>query len=444
MPSPLPARTIAPLADDSTILRIIRERVIDKRSAGIVVGVIDPDGRRRIVACGDPGPGQLPLDPDSVFEIGSITKVFTTTLLAEMVERGEVRLDDPVGTFLPGTVRMPARGGRAITLLDLATHTSGLPRLPINLEPRDIDNPLAEYRVKQLYAFLSGYELPRDVGSRFEYSNLGLGLLGHALALGAGKTYEALLQERILVPLGLTKTAITLAPAAARHVALPHGERGEIVPRWDSPTLAGSGAILSTTADMLRFAAANLGSSGGSLQRATANARMPRQSVAPNRWIGLAWNVSRHFDRDISWKNGGTGGSHAFLGLDPTRDTAVVVLSNSVSSIDDIGFHLLDARLLLAKRDDRSEITLAPEVLARYVGVYQLTPSTTLSVAQTPDGLTAEQSGFGAAPIYAQSETEFFVKAVDLQVTFERDSAGTVTGLVAHRAGTHALAKKIT
>jgi serine-type D-Ala-D-Ala carboxypeptidase/endopeptidase len=136
-------------------------------------------GRRQVAAYGVPGPGQPPLDADSVFEIGSIAKVFTATLLADMAARGEVALDESVALLLPPTVRVPARGQRQIELVDLATHTSGLPRLPGNLRWEDPAHPvMAGYTAGQLYEFLSGYTLAREIGSQYEYSNLGFGLLG--------------------------------------------------------------------------------------------------------------------------------------------------------------------------------------------------------------------------------------------------------------------------
>src|SRR5262249_36788679 len=155
--------------------KILAGRVdVEKQALGIVVGVIELRGRRVVshgrLAAGDP----RPLNGDTVFEIGSVTKVFTSLLLADMAQRGEVALNDPVAKYLPAEgVKMPERGGRQITLVDLATHTSGLPRLPSNLKPANSANPYADYTVKQLYEFLSGYTLERDIGAQFEYSNLG-------------------------------------------------------------------------------------------------------------------------------------------------------------------------------------------------------------------------------------------------------------------------------
>jgi CubicO group peptidase (beta-lactamase class C family) len=233
--SPTPADRARP--SWQSIRRIIGERVDAKRSAGIVVGVVDSDWRR-VAAYGDPGPGQPPLDASSVFEIGSITKVFTAALLADMVARGEVALDEPVALLLPETVQVPAWGTRQIELVDLATQTSGLPRLPANWRWEDAAHPMmAGYTAGQLYEFLSGYTLTRQIGSEYEYSNLGFGLLGHALALRAGTSYEQLVSERILKPLRMTMTGISLTQAMREHFALPHGERGDVSPsgitaRW--------------------------------------------------------------------------------------------------------------------------------------------------------------------------------------------------------------------
>ncbi|MGC1520781.1 MAG: serine hydrolase, partial [Steroidobacteraceae bacterium] len=162
-----------------------------------MVGVIDAKGRR-IVAYGSlEKADKRPLDGDTVFEIGSITKVFTSLLLADMVQRGEVKLDDPIAKYLPASAKVPERNGHSITLVDLATHTSALPRMPANFRPKDPANPYADYTDEQLYAFLSSYELIRDVGAKYEYSNLGFGLLGQGLAHRAGTDYETLVETRI-------------------------------------------------------------------------------------------------------------------------------------------------------------------------------------------------------------------------------------------------------
>jgi CubicO group peptidase (beta-lactamase class C family) len=338
------------LPSDAEMLAIVRRRVEEKRSAGIVVGVIEPNGRKRIVAYGDPGPGQPALDADSVFEIGSISKVFTATLLSQMAEEGKVRLDDPVQRWLPPTVRLPARSGKAITLVSLSEQNSGLPRLPDNMTPADRSNPYADYTVQQMYEFLSRYQLTRDPGAQFEYSNLGVGLLGHALALVTGESYEELARERIWAPLGMTHTAITLDPWMRAHLALGHGDKGNVVSNWDIPALAGAGAIRSNMNDMLRFLEANLRPERGPLEKAMAFAQTERAD-AGNARIGLNWIVVHAGTDTIVWHNGGTGGYRTFIGFVPSRRIGVVVLANSAGpGVDDIGFHLLDPALPLAPK----------------------------------------------------------------------------------------------
>ena len=178
---------------NSEIRLLLAERIDQRRSAvGIAVGIVTPQGRRVIahgaLAIGDP----RRVGADTVFEIGSVGKVFTALLLADMAQRGKVALGDPAAQYLPPTVRMPEFNARPITLEDLATHYSGLPRLPANFAPRDPDNPYTDYTVALLYEFLSNYELPRNAGAQYVYSNLGYGLLGHILSRRAGLGYGAL------------------------------------------------------------------------------------------------------------------------------------------------------------------------------------------------------------------------------------------------------------
>jgi CubicO group peptidase (beta-lactamase class C family) len=281
-----------------------------------------------------------------VFEIGSVTKVFTAAILAEMAARGQVRIDLPVASFLPEHVRVPRQVRRDITLLDLVTHRSGLPRMPSNFFPADVSNPYSDYTMEQLYEFLSQHELEHEIGVRWEYSNLGMGLLGHALALRAGVTYEQLVWERILEPLGMRETGIDMALPEGAPIAQGHGATAQPVPGWEMPTLAGAGALRSTALDMLDFAAANIHSEGHPLSevlRTTHEVRMP--GVAEGLSMCMGWLLNqRHPDRPILWHNGGTGGFHSFIGLDQQNGRAVVVLTNGIQSIDDIGFHLLDDR----------------------------------------------------------------------------------------------------
>jgi CubicO group peptidase (beta-lactamase class C family) len=387
---------------DDEIRKILTQRVDEfHQSVGMVVGTIDPNGRR-VVSYGalekdDP----RVLNGDTVFEIGSVTKVFTSLLLSDMVQRGEVALTDPVSRYLPAGVKVPQRNGRQITLQDLATHTSGLPRLPDNFKPKDMANPYADYSVAQLYEFLSSYELTRDIGSQYEYSNLGGGLLGHVLALRAGMDYEALVRARITGPLKMNSTGIALSPEMKARMAIGHDSRLKTVANWDLPTLAGAGALRSDANDMLTFLAANLGITKTPLAEAMAamlNVRRP--TGTPGLEVALAWHVltSKEQDRTIVWHNGGTGGYRSFIGYDPKARVGVVVLSNAMTTtgVDDIGMHLLnpkapllDASAFLPPKE-RKQIAVDPRLFDKYAGRYQLAPNFILTVTREGDRLFAK------------------------------------------------------
>ena len=422
------------LPSDSAVHAIVLTRVnalpdTGKHGEGIVVALVDTG--RRVVAVG--------VGADNVFEIGSITKVFTASILADMVTRGEVRLDDPVAKYLPRAVRIPLRG-RPITLLDLATQASGLPRMPGNFSPRDSSNPYADYSVQQLYEFLSHYQLPRDPGAAYEYSNLGMGLLGHALALKAGTSYEQLVTRRILTPLGMTETAITLTPVLRARLAPGHDGEGHVVPNWDLPTLAGAGALRSTATDLITFLVANLDSTATPLSRTLHQTHGERQATNdPNLEIGLAWHILSRPVGKIVWHNGGTGGYRTFIGFDSARRIGVAVLCNNGNeNVDDIGFHLLDETFPLKSQPPRrSEVAVDSLLLQRYVGEYELSPAFHIVVTRQAAHLFIQATAQPRFAIFAESDSTFFLKAVDAQLTFRPD------GLVLHQNGQHMPARKV-
>jgi CubicO group peptidase (beta-lactamase class C family) len=435
------------IANDSTIRAIIKRRVDARLSTGIVVGVFGASGRRRVVSYGASGTAR-PLDANSVFEIGSITKTFTALVLADMVARGEIRYDDPVAKLLPATVRVPTRKGHQITLLDLATQSSGLPYMPSNLRPKDAANPFADYTTDLMYEFLLSYKLTRDIGSQYEYSNYGVGLLGHALALRAGLDLETLYRRRILDSLRMPDTRIALTQSMRERLALGHGAKGEVVTNWDFGALGGAGALRSTATDMLTYLAANLvadvDSTRGPLAPAMHATHIRRREAGSTQMgIGLAWHLATRPDGGtIVWHNGGTGGYRTFSGYDAGRRTGVVVLTNSNISADDIGFHLLSPAIPLRPPQlpsivMRKEISLPGAILDRYVGEYELARSFHIVVTRGADGLIIEPTGQGRVPIFAESETEFFLKLVDALISFDVDSTGKATALTLHQNGQH-------
>jgi len=436
----------SPVPTDAEIRQILVDRIdTQHQSVGIVVGIITPEGRR-IISYGHLNQGDArTLNGDTVFEIGSVTKVFTSLLLADMVQHNQVALDDPVAKYLPPSVKMPQRNGRSITLVDLATHTSGLPRLPTNMHPKDPANPYADYSVEQLYEFLSTYQLSRDIGSRYEYSNLSGGLLGHVLARRAGKDYEALVLSEVCAPLGMKSTTITLTPQMKARLAVGHDAALQQVENWDLPTLAGAGALRSTANDLLTFLAANLGFTRTPLAPAMAAMLKTRRPVGGGLEVALGWHIFTSNGKEIIWHNGGTGGYRSFIGFDPKTRVGVVALSNAETTdgVDDIGHHLLDPAFPLAKPPkEHKQVNVDPKLFDRYVGKYALTPAFVLTVSREGDHLFLQATGQPKVEIFPESEREYFVKVVDAQITFIVDAAGKTTELVLHQAGRDLPAKR--
>jgi serine-type D-Ala-D-Ala carboxypeptidase/endopeptidase len=366
---------------DAEVRAILMERVeVGRRSRGLVAGMRTADGRHLATygSADTPGgdgsagatPNHRPLDGDTVFEVGSITKVFTALLLADMIERGEVGLDDPVMKYLPtampGGVSLAMHDSKPITLLDLATYTSGLPNMPDNFAPKDPANPFADYTVAQLYGFLTGFVPRFDPGTHYEYANLGFGLLGHALALRAGRSYEDLVVDRICTPLGLDSTRITLSASMRGRMAQGHDRALDPVANWDLPTLAGAGALRSTANDLFTFLEACLGLRQTPLARAFAHMLTVRRRAWAQMDVAFGWFVVSRNDDEIVWKDGETGGYSSFVGYSTKSRLGSIVLSNAGILNDDIGFHLINPAYPLTRM--RQPVAIDPARLADYVG----------------------------------------------------------------------------
>jgi CubicO group peptidase (beta-lactamase class C family) len=309
-------------------------------------------------------------------------------------------------------------------------------------------NPYADYGPDQLYEFLGSYTLTRDIGEKYEYSNLGVGLLGHVLSLRAGKSYEVLLRERILLPLGMTSTTIVLTPALQARFARGFNAQGSAMQPWTLNVLAGAGALRSTAADMLRFLAAALDSTASPVARLIARTKVPqREADRPGNRIGLGWHIVDLFGTTVTWHNGGTGGYRAFIGLDDARRRGVVLLSNSTISPDDIGFHLLEPKVPLdlpaAPPAPRVEVALDPSRLDALVGVYELAPNFQLTITKENGELFGQATGQGRVRLHAESDTKFFLREVDAQVSFKREADGKVNELTLHQGGANIPGRRV-
>lgn len=427
-PPAMPSRA----AVDSLLTRLVDGPRIPGISAGRIV-----DGSRQLWVAGRldaTRPDRV--QTDTRFEIGSITKVFTGVLLADMVVRGEVSLDDPVARHLPSGIAMPTYRGAGITLRHLATHTSGLPGVPDNLSLGS-DDPYADFDRTRLGEFLGRHQLRRPPGQAFEYSNLGSGLLGVALAHRAGVSYADLLTARILEPLGMARPVVGLAGVHPAGMAAGHDGMGRPTSAWRFDALASAGALLATPDDLLTFAAAALDTTTGPLAKAMALSQREWFRIDSASSVGLGWQRA-HRDRRVAlWHDGGTGGFRSMMLVEPTRRRAAVAFVNAIWSPEALAIHLLDQAVPMpAPPPLPNTVTVAPDRLARYPGVYRLTDQ--FSITITPwgtEGLHLQATGQQRFRIYPSSNTTFFLTEVEAKITFELDASGRVAGLVLQQGG---------
>lgn len=321
---------------------LLQEYVNDHGAVGASVGLIE-NGTIKFCSYGKKSiDGNEAVSENTIYEIGSITKVFTTLALIDMVTKGEMQLDDPVESYLPG-VKIPEMDGKKITLRHLATHSSGLPSLPNTFNPKNPSNPYEDFSIEHLYDFLNHHHLRRAPGEQFEYSNIGMGLLGHILSLKTGKSYEQLISDRISKKLNMNNTAISLTPEMQKQFANGH-HLGQIVAHWEAtPAIMGAGMLRSNVKDMTQFLAANMGLLNSSITDLLKQCHRQQFTAFPNTDIGLGWIISHSDDADVIWHNGGTGGFRTFLGFNPKTQKGIVVLSNSTEEWPDLfALSLLD------------------------------------------------------------------------------------------------------
>lgn len=349
---------------DAEISTMLRERIDESNmEVGIVVGIVDERGCR-VFSYGKMKKGGIEdVNGDTLFEIGSITKVFTALLLEDMVDHGELRLDDRIGKFLPMTVKTPSYKGKEITLVDLATHTSGLPDVPFSswhmlLHHKD---PYAGFGEKELYKYLARCKIHEEIGTKFEYSNLGMELLGQVLSLKAGTNYESLVLKRICGPLKMNSTRITIPTDLQARFATGHDQSGRPVNLWSAP-LPGDGALRSSVNDLLKFLSAQMGMNHSVLSEAMIKTQVPRHKAGDYEEVALGWIVDKR--SGLIWHNGGTSGFCSWISFDKKARSGAVVLANSENDVDDFG-KMLSGHM---NADAYSRRGVAREVLGDFSG----------------------------------------------------------------------------
>ena len=438
---------------DPDLQALLNARV-DAEGVGLVAGLVDGRSVRTahagVLTGAQTTSGPEPMTVDARFEWGSITKTFTALLLADMVLRRELALADAVeSVFAPG-LKLRDSAGEPIRFLDLATHRSGLPRLPGNMAPAQADDPYADYTPMLLEAFLKTWkaEVPRN--EAWLYSNLGFGLLGHALALRLGLSFDVALRNRVLLPLGLPGVRLNLRGATTAGAArtLPgeevQGHNGERrpVPRWHFDALAGAGALVGSISELLRYAQAALGlietPLAPAFQLALARHAAGSGSQAE---MGLAWVLlGRNKGGTLAAHDGSTAGFSSTLFLDPAGRRASAVLANAAVPVNDLALHLLDntaplrnpaaERAARLEAQQRPVLTLPAEALGTLTGVYALNAQFKLNLSLREGRLWAQATGQGAFELFATGPRTFFARVTPLDIAFEGDSGVPVALLL--------------
>lgn len=409
---------------------------------GLVVGVIH-DGEAQVFGFGSLKVGGVETpDGDTIYEIGSISKVFTSVLLADASNRGVLGLDDTIAEHTPEGVTPPSytrEGGEKVvpTLTQLATHHSGLPRLPANLGVTTDENPYAAYDREKLWSFLDGFSIPVEPGSGYAYSNLATGLLGTIVADASDESYGGLLRERVCEALGMDDTTASLREAQRDRLA-PGTTGGVIeVPNWDFDAMAGAGAIRSTVDDMLLLAEAGLEPPDSEIGRAIAIS-MERRETLPERMggdpsegngagLGLGWHFA--MDGTTRWHNGQTGGYKAYMGINRELEAAVVVLANGTASeVDQVAERILQLLGGMSPEpvDVRESVSVADGELARLEGTYLSNLGFAITVTHKADidgqgngALLTQVTGQPTFRIWAESPTRFFYREVPAEIEFK-------------------------
>jgi CubicO group peptidase (beta-lactamase class C family) len=426
---------------------LVENRVVD----GLSVGYIEGE-HYGIVHLGSSGRAGKKADNLTLYEIGSLSKVFTGLMLADAVVRGEIDLNAAADIANPAGIRLPSRDGASIKWIDLSTHRSGLPRLPGNLPLTDSKNPYVDYDSKKAAAFLNQYELPRKPGDSHEYSNLGVSVLGYLVAQNAGKSYQQLLRERIAEPLRMTDCTVSLSSDQTKRLAVPHDRFGSATPPWRFADLPGAGGVHATMRDMMRFAKAQLTPPTGTLGDAIKLSwKQQRDADESSPAMGLGWIIAG--DGQTRWHNGQTGGSHAALFINRELKCAVVVLCNTAvtNEIDQLAMRLVKKAAGQEVKPRPSETTdkepgdlaIGPELRRRLVGRYQLTPTFIFTVSDRDGHLMVDITNQATQEVFPDSPTRWSYRGVDATLEFALTKTGPAKSLVLHQNGVKQTARRI-
>lgn len=379
-----------------------------------------------------------PIDRRTLFELGSMTKVFVALLLADAVLGGRASFDDPVETTLPGGVTLRDTNGEPLRLIDLATHRSGLPRMPANLSPKEFGNPYPSYGEARLLAFLREWKAEVPRGTRFEYSNLGYGLLAQVLAWREGTSLDSLLAQRVFQPLGLTDLHIrrplpagddlaaigaALGASLARETreATGHDGQRKPLPAWQFGVLAGAIGLVGSIEPIGRFIEAAVGLFDHPLKDAFALCLQQRtEGEHPLHPFGLAWELSPIWSREqprlLFNQDGATAGFSSSLWIEPARRRGAAVLANAFIETRELALQAMDPALTSASF---SLPPLPAELIEPLVGHWQLDTRFALDIRARDGRLWVKPSDQPEFELQPRNPRHFYVRDATLQLRFD-------------------------
>lgn len=410
--------------DDAALAAVVDQRLAgDRTGACMAVAVVEKGRVARAFRCADPAHATR-IGPDSAFEIGSVAKTMTATLLADLVAQGKGSIDDPLSAWLPAGTTVPEFEGQPILLRHVVMHTSGLPALPSRMQIPNPADPYAALTVHDLLASLGDVRLAEAPGSRFAYSNFASMLLSFAVARRAGLDFETLLRTRLFEPLGMEGAYIARRPEGAR-AAGGHTPNGLPAPAWTLPTeLAGAGGVRATLDDMVRYVQANLDPSASPLQPAIELAQRPLGGEPP---MAMNWMLTPVAGRIVLVHEGGTGGFSSFVSVDREAGRGVVVLSdtswNSIDGLGSLALHLVDDSLPLGA--PRTASTAPQALLDGLAGEYQLQGMMKISLRQRGGRLFAQAEGQPEFELAHDSAGDFHPLVVDALLRPRQRSDGS-------------------
>ncbi len=326
---------------DKKVDEVFRPYISNENSVGLSIGILK-EGNSFTYNYGETEKGmkQVPTG-NTIFEIGSITKTFTSILLADAVLSGKLKLDDPVNKYLPKNIPVLQFNDKPVTLMGLSNHSSGMPRMPEDFNITDAQNPYRTYDSTNLFQTLKKLKLTRGQGDKYEYSNLAVGLLSFILTRVYKKSFEQLIVEKICTPLQMNDTRQFIRKNDSSRFAKGYDENGGPNSQWDFKVLAGAGAIRSTVNDLLKYGAANLHSDDTKLDRALQLTHKPTFTNAQT-IVGLGWHLTGKEPHILLLHSGETGGYVSYLAIHPKKKIVLVVLSNTAIAVDDIATQLMN------------------------------------------------------------------------------------------------------